>query len=284
MTLIVGSVTEDLGFLIGDTLLSFDITPSVQPIINQTHVLKIQVLNPDTAIAFAGNDADMALNLIYSLKAESSDEKLPEQLFRKLRASSGLDCEFLVLQLNDGKPSLNYINRSEFGARHRWYIGDQPEYARFTKAIESQTYTPPTAHFVQQTDGSFVEVPVSESDAEIYFIKARNAMESITSQWNARGSVGAICGGVTCVANAKISGKLEYMQTHLASISPAEGISGFSFFASNSRVRGTGVYYPLGKVGYLFLVGDVDYSRKEYAENAAQFIAMAKFKYGMNLQ
>jgi hypothetical protein len=57
MTLVVGRVTSDIGFLVADTLLTFEYDPKgVDRLVNgESHALKIQIINPDTAIAFAGN-------------------------------------------------------------------------------------------------------------------------------------------------------------------------------------------------------------------------------------
>ena len=87
----------------------------------------------------------------------------------------------------------------------------------------------------------------------------------------------------TRVANARISGKLEYLQSHEASISPEEGRAGFSILASNTGARGIGIYYPRGKIGFLFIVGSSEDCRTERAETVKQFVEDANVKHGLNL-
>src|SRR5262245_48602772 len=72
MTLVVGRATPDIGFLVADTLVSFEYElKGVERLVNgESHVLKIQILNPDTAIAFAGNNVATSLDLITNLDAE----------------------------------------------------------------------------------------------------------------------------------------------------------------------------------------------------------------------
>ena len=53
MTLVVGGVTPDIGFLVADTLLTFE-TYDPPKTVKKSHALKIQILNPDTAIALQG--------------------------------------------------------------------------------------------------------------------------------------------------------------------------------------------------------------------------------------
>jgi len=59
MTLVVGWATPDIGFLVADTLLSFpfELKGHVGPVNGRFHTLKIQVLNPSVAVAFAGDTA-----------------------------------------------------------------------------------------------------------------------------------------------------------------------------------------------------------------------------------
>jgi hypothetical protein len=68
MTLIVAMANVDIGFMVGDTLL----TPLLEvkgnpigPVNGEFHGLKIQILNGKTAIAFASSNASAtALNII----------------------------------------------------------------------------------------------------------------------------------------------------------------------------------------------------------------------------
>jgi hypothetical protein len=68
MTLILAVANRDIGFMVGETLL----TPLLEvkgnpigPVNGEFHGLKIQILNGETAIAFASSNASaMALNII----------------------------------------------------------------------------------------------------------------------------------------------------------------------------------------------------------------------------
>jgi hypothetical protein len=109
LTLVVGGVTPDIGFLVADTLLSFEgYEPSKT--VDKSHALKIQILNSDTAIAFAG-DVPTSLNIIADLNAELSAEpktSVCDRLFEFYK-NRNRDCEFLVLQLTDEANILAHI-------------------------------------------------------------------------------------------------------------------------------------------------------------------------------
>jgi hypothetical protein len=142
---------------------------------------------------------------------------------------------------------------------------------------------PPKTQQVQQPDGTFRTVPLITSDGEREFAELSDAMERLTGERKSN-AVGAIGNLVTRVVDARISGKLEYLQLGEASISPAEGDSGFSYLVSNSNTRGIAIYYKSGKMGFLFVVGDSEQPcRQESAETLSQFIETAKAKYGLDL-
>jgi hypothetical protein len=107
MTLVLGCATPNIGFLVADTLLSFavDLKGRTGPVNGENHAPKSQVLNPTTAVAFAG-DVEASLDLIHALHAKLSADCMIdpcEQLFASYRGlavrTSAPDCEFLVLQL-----------------------------------------------------------------------------------------------------------------------------------------------------------------------------------------
>ena len=145
------------------------------------------------------------------------------------------------------------------------------------------SYHPPANQTVQQSDGTFHTVPLVVSDGERDFAEITDALEKLAFERRSR-TVGAICGCVTRVVDARISGKLEYLQSVEASLSAAEGHSGFSFLASNTGTRGMGIYYISGKIGFLFIVGDSEHNRKEQADTLAQFIKASRARYGLNLE
>jgi hypothetical protein len=177
------------------------------------------------------------------------------------------DCEFLVLQLTAGAKILAYITDEKLSYCERAYIGDGDEYKRMTEL--RRPYDSPKMQHVQQPDGTFRTVPLVVSDGEREFMEISQALGELTgqrAQGQQQSSVGAICGCVVRVVNARVPGKLEYLQSGESSIFPWEGRSGFSLLASNSDVRGIAIYYRSGKMGFLFIVGDSEYCRKEYAE------------------
>ena len=59
MSLIVGYAASDIGFLVADTLLSYptETYNPRKPVIEKFHALKIHILRPDIAVAFAGEKA-----------------------------------------------------------------------------------------------------------------------------------------------------------------------------------------------------------------------------------
>ena len=194
------------------------------------------------------------------------------------------DCEFLVLQLTAGAKILAYITDEKLSYCERAYIGDGDEYKRMTEL--RRPYDSPKMQHVQQPDGTFRTVPLVVSDGEREFMEISQALGELTgqrAQGQQQSSVGAICGCVVRVVNARVPGKLEYLQSGESSIFPWEGRSGFSLLASNSDVRGIAIYYRSGKMGFLFIVGDPEYCRKQYAETLDKFVEMASERYGLTL-
>jgi hypothetical protein len=96
-------------------------------------------------------------------------------------------------------------------------------------------------------------------------------------------SVGAIAGCIIRVVDARISKELEYLQSGEASVSPAEGQSGFSVLAANGGKRGIGIYYRSGKIGFVMQVGDLDFCRVEREPTIQNFVETAMRKYGLDL-
>jgi acetolactate synthase I/II/III large subunit len=185
-----------------------------------------------------------------------------------------------VLQLTGEGRKLAHITKESVLHCTRAYIGDPHEYKKLQNL--RQPYISPKEQSVQQPDGSFLTMPLVESAGEIEFEEIAAAMESLTQRREGT-SVGVIAGCVLRIADARQSGELEYLQLHEASLTPWEGHSGFSLFASNSDTRGIGIYYQAGKMGFVFIVGDSECCRKEYAQTAKDFVEMAKKKYDLNL-
>lgn len=241
-------------------------------------------------MAFAG-DAATSWRLIKILHARVAAEPkvdpcaelfaVYQSLGSAVASDRSQDCEFLILRLTPQGKRLAKITRDGVSYVQRAYIGDGAEYARFKDL--KRPYSAPAVQHVQQADGSFRVVPFMPNEGEIEFAKVSDAMEALT-RGQQRGSVGAISGCITRVVDARISGGLEYLQSVEASLTPWEGNSGFSVLAANSGARGIGIYYRSGKVGFIFVVGDDEPCRKEYADTIEQFAAIAKAKYGLKLE
>jgi hypothetical protein len=213
---------------------------------------------------------------------------VPERLFESYKGvrcdpanRSPPDYEFLVLKLTSNGKKLVHVTKDGLSYCERKYIGDAAEYKKMTGLREP--YVAPKEQMVQQTNGTFLTVPLEVSSGEAEFAEIDAAMEELTNS-NQKGAVGAICGGITRVVDARRSGKLEYLQSGESSATPAEGHSGYSFLASNSDARGIGIYYRSGKMGFVFRVGDSEPCRKERAETVMDFIKITKEKYGMDLE
>lgn len=293
MTLIVGYADEGIGFLVGDTLLSYPIEkPNPrEPLIEKYHALKIQILTPDIAVAFAG-DVDSSFSILRQLHQELIVEpqlNVPLRLIElhhdlaEQHCAIQLDCEFLVLLITPEK-SKNLVKVKDgcFEYVQRAYIGNPAEYVNFRGLIEP--YNCPKIRHIQNSDGSWGYSDLEVTDGEKEFDQVSNAMERLTYQRRSE-TVGAICGCVTRVVDARISGKLEYMQRIEASISPAEGHGGFSLLASNAgTVRGIGLYYRGWKAGLIFITGDMIPCRKVFAATIGEFIEIARVDYGLNLE
>jgi hypothetical protein len=111
VTLIVGLANADVGFLVGETLLTplVDIKGNpIGPVNGEFHGLKIQILNGENAIAFASsNAADVALQVTASvanalLKNPQNDvfEMTKEYYLASFSTTDEQpDCEFLVFKL-----------------------------------------------------------------------------------------------------------------------------------------------------------------------------------------
>ncbi|WP_065753865.1 hypothetical protein [Bradyrhizobium paxllaeri] len=291
MTLIVGMANAEIGFLVGDTLLTplLEVKGNPAGVVNgEFHGLKIQILNDQVAIAFSSSNAvDIALNIIAEvwrkLQSNSQTDICVELLehYQKNLESSGNekpDCEFLVLQLDEKGNQLVHVTAEGIRPCERCYIGDQAQYKQLNALRKPYL---PTEAYVQQPDGSFKVEKANDSKGQIEFMEISLALEELVQQRNK--AVGAIGGNVIRVRDAWPSGNLEYMQIGMASLSPEEGQSGYSLLSSSTGTRGVGIYYKSGKLGFLMIVGDAETCRKETAETIQSFIELAAKEYGMNL-
>lgn len=293
MTLVVGYADKDIGFLVGDTLLSYPVEQynPREPFIENFHALKIQILNPDVAVAFAGN-VQLSLSILKLLSEEldvSPQLNVPQRLLElhsEYTDQHGLlqnNCDFLVLLITPEKTKqLARIADGSIDFVQRAYIGDSTEYVNFRNLMEP--YRGPTIRHTLSNDGDGGNLSLLVTEGEKEFNQVSDAMESLTHKRRSE-TVGAICGCVTRVVDARISGKLEYMQCVEASVSPAEGNGGFSLLASNvGSIRGIGLYYLGWKAGLIFIVSDELSCRKLKASTIGEFIELARNQYGLNLE
>lgn len=291
MTLVLGQIEPDIAFLVGDTLLTSRLTIKGDegPVNGEVHALKIHILDcGEIAIAYAG-DVVTALSCIGALKAliESGANidpaiALHEEL-KKVAQHPDKYSDFLILEIGDGRRRLTKIDRTGATQIGFGYIGDGDEYARLRELQLSRPYTSLTEMLIQQPDGSFLATPFSETAGEKSFAEISLAMESLVNTRTSE-TTGAICGCVTRVVDARISRKLEYLQSKEASRTPWEGVSGFHYLAANSGRRGIGIYYESGNIGFLMPSGGEVSCYKVSADSVEKFIELAFVRYGLSLQ
>jgi hypothetical protein len=167
MTLIVGYADSDIGFLVADSLLTPVMAADFDrgPVAGKFHGLKIQIIHPDVAIAYASsNDADAALGLIRDLAAniDMALADVPDRLFDAYKqmvstAATGsvpADCEFLVLQIRPDGKKLTHVTLKEVLRVTRAYIGDPAEYKALMEL--RKPHEAPKMQAIQQADGTFV--------------------------------------------------------------------------------------------------------------------------------
>lgn len=292
MTLVLGYADKEIGFLVADSLLTPAVANNIEtgPVAGQFHGLKIQIIHPTVAIAYASrNDADGALKLITNLSGEVTRgdiENIPARLHaahqKTIRdaVAEPPDSEFLVLQITGIGKTLTHVTGGGVRQCSRAYIGDPVEYKKLKSLPDS--YVAPTVQTVIDEKGTAKTVPITVSDGAREFAAVSDAMETLVHQ--RRGSVGAIAGCVIRVVDARISKTLEYMQASEVSKTPWEGESGFSLLASNANQRGIGIYYRSGKMGFILKVGDAEHVRKERAETIQDFVQLARDKYQLHLE
>ncbi|WP_368507087.1 hypothetical protein [Bradyrhizobium lupini] len=293
MTLIVGYANEEIGFLVGETLL----TPLLEvkgnpigPVSGEFHGLKIQIIDDNTAVAFASsNAADAALTLIGQLAQELVQNakfdpatRLAERHAELLasKKSDPPDCEFLVLRIDGDRKRLAHITDGVLKYVERAYIGDPAQYRRLLEL--KKPYVGPKQQTTVHLDGTTTIESIVNSAGLVEFVEIGLALQALVEQRRGEG-IGAIAGNIIRVVDARISRKLEYLQTHEASITQAEGKAGYSLLASNSGKRGVGIYYVAGKVGFVMIAGDTEPCRKLPAETMDEFKQFAKSQFDLNL-
>ena len=217
MTLIVAMANDDIGFMVGDTVL----TPLLEvrgnplgPVNGEFHGLKIQILDSKTAIAFASSNASAtALNIIADAQLEIQKntqtnifENVVENYKQRLASCGGEkpDCEFLVLKLEADGKRLAHITATGLRFCERAYIGDAARYARMTEL--RKPFEAPKEQQVQQPDGSFKIEKVVDSKGQVEFIEIGFAVQALVQQREKDG-VGAIAGNIIRVCDARELGR-----------------------------------------------------------------------------
>jgi hypothetical protein len=283
MSLVIAHARNDIGFMVGDTLLShehFQLCDDIGPVNGEFHSLKIQVLNGAIAVAFAGHFQTAyrrTCDLYAALKRNPSLDPVQWIVDRQ-----GLEqCEFLVLLNEPCRKQLFRIVDRQVQQCERAYIGDRNEYHRLSE-IRRPYEGPPVRH-AQNTDGTVSVVPVTDGEREFDVIS--NALEVLTRERVGRKqpTIGAINGCVIRVVDARISKELEYLQAVEVSHFPWEPRSGYTMLASNTDCRGVGVYFRSGHRGFVLPVCGDDTCVALSEPTLDSFIAAVRDRFGMHL-
>lgn len=266
MTLVVAHAEPDICFMVGDTLLShehFALKGDIGPVNGEFHSLKIQILTGDLAIGFA-NNFDAAYSAIAALKLALSDDPTLDPA-KWLAAKNITDSDFLVLK--NGKKELWVIENGKVRQATNAHIGDSNEWNRLLQLKREYKGAP------------------GRTSGEKEFSVVSDAMEALC--WDCVGrkepTVGAISGCVVRVVDARISGQLEYLQTVEASHFPWEPPGGFTILASNEPERGIGIYFRVGRRGFILPVVGQSPCVASAAPTLSAFIEEARRKFGMRL-
>jgi hypothetical protein len=280
MTLVVGYADEEIGFLVGDTLLShqyFQLADDVGPVDGEFHSLKIQILSGNIAVAFAGL-FDPAYAAVRELKSVlDRDSAIDPATWLSEKGGVG-QCEFLVLTLRGGLRRLVRVANGQVREGRRFYIGMQEEYARYLNL--RRPYTGP---LVRIEPPSNIENAVTVGEKE--FDVVASAIETLANDSAGRKFevVGAISGCVIRVVDARISRELEYMQSVMVSNFPWEPEGGYTMLASAEDTRGIGIYFRAGKRGFMMPVGGEIPCVEIEAEDVETFVELGRERFGMEL-
>ncbi len=289
MTLVIGKILGDRGFLIADTLTTSSFDSRVTSFSSDwtRHVLKLHLLSPYVAVGFSG-DVQGALRIISHLYKSINSKEIPNpsaEIFRIYGSTDFMthDCEFIVLHLKQafGPMTLSKVTSTQIISCEEAHIGD--EFERYNQFSSNRTwYESPKSMFKQLPDGSFIETELTNQEGTEAFMSTTNSLQEYAL--NRRGvSVGAIGGNIVRLANSSISGVLEYMQSVEVSTSTEEGESGYTHLASNNGRHGLGIYFRSGKLGFVFVAGEETGCIRLQADSLLEFISKAKEHYDLNL-
>src|SRR6202043_497285 len=207
MTLVYGVATAEIGFLVGDTLVSFereygnrDVMGQGGPVNGEAHVLKIHILAPDTAVGFTTDDIPRTLCTINRVQQQLRCDPTLDVcalLFDDITAGT----EFLVLRLSGQKKCLGHVAVDGIIYRERAYIGDAEAHSEVSKLRRPRSS--PQTRTILKPDVSFAgAVPVTAAERE--FDEISDAMQEFTHRRNSH-TVGAIIGCVVRVVDARLS-------------------------------------------------------------------------------
>jgi hypothetical protein len=281
VTLVIAYADSDIGFMVGDTLLSHECFPlkgDIGPVNGEFHSLKIQIMNGSIAVAFAGKFEE----------AYQATKKLKDKLSLRpdtdpvawLAEREGLDgCEFLVL-LNLDRKLLFRISDGTIAEFRTTYIGLQDEYQKYLKL--RMPYGGPATRRVVDGDAA---KDVAVTDGEKEFDVVSTAMEALSRDTVGRKheTVGAISGCVIRVVDARLTKALEYMQAVEVSNFPWEPEGGYALLAANTDNRGVGIYFKAGQRGFILPTCGEGPCIASEAPDLGAFLKEAKDKFGMTL-
>ena len=281
MTLVIAHADGDIGFMVGDTLLShehFRLKDDIGPVNGEFHSLKIQILSGSVAVAFAGS-FEAAYQAVRDLKDALSVHPDMDPVVWLAQRDGLNGCEFLVL-LNRDRKQLFRISDGTTSEFRTTYIGMQDAYRKYQQL--RKPYAGPLTR--QETDdGVNTEIPVTEGERE--FDVVSDAMEALSRDTVGRkyASVGAISGCVIRVVDARLSGELEYLQAVEVSNFPWEPQGGFTVLAANTDNRGVGIFFRAGGRGFILPTCGESPCIESQAPHLAAFLKEAKDKFGMTL-
>ncbi|MBR0851487.1 hypothetical protein JQ543_27340 [Bradyrhizobium diazoefficiens] len=282
MTLVVAHASQDICFMVGDTLLShthFQLDGDIGPVNGEFHSLKIQILSGELAVAFAGN-FDAACGAIAALRLELSNGATIDPA-AWLASRNLADVDFLVLKNGEGN-QLFVVERGQMREATNAHIGDANEWKRLQELM--QPYSGAFERHTIYENGRIARTdPVTPGEQE--FDVVSDAMEALSRDRAGRKqpTVGAISGCVVRIANARISRQLEYLQAVEVSHFPWEPAGGFTLLASNEPTRGIGIFFRVGRKGFILPVGGTSHCVASTAETVQAFIEEARIKFGMKL-
>jgi hypothetical protein len=281
MTLVIGYVDSDIGFMVGDTLLShehFRLKGDLGPVNSEFHSLKIQVLNGSIAVAFAGKFEE-SYHAVRELKGVlSANSNIDPVVW--LAQKDGLNgCEFLVL-LNRKQKQLFRIADGKASEFQTTYVGMQDEYKKYLELRKSHA-GPATRVVIDNSEKT--EIAVTEGEKE--FDVVSEAMEALSRDTVGRkhATVGAISGCVIRVVDARLSKELEYMQAVEVSNFPWEPEGGFAVLAANTENRGVGIFFKAGGRGFILPTCGESPCIASQAPDLAAFLKEAKDKFDLTL-